>query len=440
MEAIGGDKMTLIMTERWLAALFVQVSEQDGIGKVVSKMLSFDGSEMYADPVQPDLVGKKFSEIAVHYPQSVLLGSMTPAGDLEFGHYEDYTLKEGHELLMLSDGSRDDRTWQEGSFSGTRDIKRIAGIRTPNLHAKDPSMETILVVGWGTTIGPLLIELDQRVLQGTRTVVVSPKPEAKRQEALSRTQRRWNRKIENMAIEHVVGQLGSPTVWDRLPADLTMDKFTRIFILGDDSASDTRHADACTIAAILHIRHLLSLTSTGAEPPIIPEIQDPRSQDLCSICRVSNFISSSVMPVQAMSQVAYQPKLRNVFRSFISVDGQIGIHIAVIEDYLPEGAAIPCALSFMDIQSIVCQTGHVLIGWGRVRKEVHSARSFEEYLFKNLNAASLEWELNPHDKMTKVPWGIDDRVVIMCEHNRESRPPSVNPSREGTSRTRTASK
>lgn len=109
IEALGGDKMTTVMTDRWLAKLFVQVSEHEGIGSIVKQILSFDGSEMYVVSLPDRLVGTSLAEIATYYPKGVVLGFVPreKGCHVNFGHYEEHKLPPGHDLLLLADSDAD---------------------------------------------------------------------------------------------------------------------------------------------------------------------------------------------------------------------------------------------------------------------------------------------------------------------------------------------
>lgn len=284
----------------------------------------------------------------------------------------------------------------------------------PRLLGHEP--EIILVVGWSLLIGPMLVQVDIEVHKGTRVICMSPLPVEERQEIVSRAERRWQHKLENITLEHVQGMLGSPTVWDRLP--MRLEEASRIFILADSAASDKRHADACTVAAVMQARHILSERGVEKQIPIVPEIQDPRTEKLCKICNISSFVDSSGMPVQVLAAVCFQPRLREVLRRVVGDDEAVGYSIRSLSDYLPDGAQLPESLNFVQIHQIVAQTDDVVIGWSWEDDYSHANLDFATAMsaYEGRGSECLKWELNPADKAAMRQWSSSDRICVLGPH------------------------
>lgn len=412
LEKIGGPRTDIVMTDRWLARLFMQVSQQVGLGDIINKTLSFHGSSMFIVPVPPQLAGHKFADVAWHYPNAVPLGTITAKHVATLAHVEDRVLQNGEDLIMLSNSKVEASQCQVERFCTAPHIEGRTHSLSPRQFGVEP--EIIIVVGWGDLIGPFLVQVDLEVHPGTRVITVSPTPLEEIKEHLGRVQRRWEHKFTNATLEHVTGMLGSPTVWDRLPVPL--EQASRIFILADQSAEDLRHADACTIAAVIQVRHLLSEKNIKKHIPIIPEIKDPRTEHLCRICNISSYVDSSGMPVQVLAAVSVEPRLRLALRNLVGDDGEVSYGIRGIQDYLPEWKEPPESISFMQAQGLVNQAGDVLIGW---------SWDAEPEMDKEFSAAMVEihgemksvtWDLNPKDKSVMRPWKRSDRIAIIGYH------------------------
>jgi len=418
LEQIGGDQTSFVMMERWLAKMSLQVSQQPGLGAIISSAFSFDGSEMYITDIPDRLVGKTLTDIGVYFPKAVVAGSINAANEIKIGHCEDHTLKKGDELIMFCENMEDSGHCTNEPYHAPLPVPE--GIRMPPKPKFHSSPEKILIVGWGTYLGALLVEIDKHVCKGTRITIVSPKEENGRASHLERSQRRWQHKFKNISFDHVVGMLGSPTVWDRLPCPVW--EFSCVFLLADLGTSDAREADACTIVAAVHLRSLLTEAPRvkGGPPPhiqIVPELKDPRSEHLARICNLTDSLDSAGMPVQVMAALSVQPRLRTLMRDLVGDEGPLKFYIRRLDEYLPENQTLPSHLSFIQAQAIVAVTGGVLVAWSDRDKEMETNKfvmELETQVFhQDRVEPHIEWIFNPHNKTEQRPWSAIDRLAVL---------------------------
>jgi len=411
LQKIGGPRTHIVMTDRWLSKLFCQVSHQPALGDIVKSTFSFNGPTMFIEPIPEHFIGHHFSELAWHYPRAIPLGTIT--GDKPMlAHAEERTLSKGEDLIILAHGESDARAWQKEKICETLAMEaRVTAVSPRNYGDK---AENILLVGWGHLIGPFLVQLDSELHAGSRVIIVSPQPVPERESHIARVQRRWQYEFKKCTFDHVQGMLGSPTVFDRLPVDLA--EISRIFILGDEAASDMRHADACTIAAVVQLRHIMALKGIKANIPIIPEIKDPRTEQLCKICNISSFVDSSGMPVQVLATVSVNPRLKLALEDLVGDEAEVGYAIRKLQDYLPPWKDPPPTISFMQAQGLVSQKGDVLLGWSWPYEDDQDTEFSEGMADYVGNHVPLTWDLNPRSKTTERPWSKSDSIVVLGYH------------------------
>lgn len=421
LEKIGGSQTDIIMTERWISRLLLQVSQQDGLGVIVDETFSFKGATLYIHPLPPHLIGKEFSELAWHYQDAIPIGTISKNGNkcLLGNCHDRKTFTGGQEIIFLSHDAAGAANASEQKFcepqtprSAERHLKAAKRAVTPRLRGDEP--EIIILVGWSLLIGPLLVQMDTELHAGTRVICMSPMPLEEREEIVRRAERRWQHPLEKIKLEHVYGMLGSPTVWDRLP--MPLEEASRIFILADSQADDTRHADACTVAAVVQVRHMLAEKNITKYIPIVPEVQDPRTEKLCEICNISSYVDSSGMPVQVLATVALEPRLRPALRDLAGDDGNVGYSIRSLQDYLVPGSKLPERVTFMQLHALICQTEDILIGWSWPQdrgRETEFSAAMEAY---EGVCSVLKWDLNPANKTTERVWTSSDRLCILGPH------------------------
>jgi hypothetical protein len=381
----------------------------------------------------------------------VPIGTIAEDGKAVLGHASDRCLAEGEEIILLAP-REETLSYKVEKFCKTTPQPGRSRAKQP-VTKLGMEPEVIIVYGWGALIGPFLVQLDIEICAGSKIVVVSPKGIEEREDMLARFERRWQHKFVNK-IENLQGLLGSPTVWQRLP--INIQDASRVFLLADEQAPDPRHADACTIAAVVQLRALLRERGVSRDVPITPEIQDPRTEFLCRVCGISSYVDSSGMPVQVVASVCMAPRLREVMRILVGSDSEVGYCIHTMSDYLPDGMQEPHMINFMEAQEIVSQAGDVLIGWtvdtsdkGKIsfdteiqEKEVMKhglggpgqspttrRKSTTEFLHDNQAARDLaaqfqttgeslniSWVTNPDDKLTQRPWSSIHRLCVIGYH------------------------
>jgi len=432
-EQVGGPTTDIVLLDRFLAKLMVQCTRQWGLGSIVGQTFGFEGSEFYIRPVPQHLVGCSFSVASFYYPGAVLCGIIH---DVEGGKGPvkrtvemcprmTRELQAGEEFVLLAEDSA-------SAWPSNKPSKRPPSLMT-EVDAHEPLShrehlpEHIMILGWNEMLGVMLLELDLMVAKGTEVLILAPKPADERDSLIDKVQHRWDTKLKNITkFHHIVGQLGSRFQLDELPTPI--EDASRIFILADEDAPDPQYCDACTVATILQIRDILLNKGLGRDIPIIPEIRDALTENICVSVKASDFIDSSGLPAQVLAMMAYQPRIADVLEEIISENGSVSFAIRKLDKYcLP----VPEKISFFQARDIVAQAGDALVGWSvpaalRHDEELLHAdgaqgcfhRKMDEILHKvHPESTSLEWIINPQSKNDVREWSAeDDRVVVLTPY------------------------
>lgn len=431
-EEIGGPTTDMVLLDRFLAKLMVQCTRQWGLGSIVGQTFGFEGSEFYIRPVPKHLVGSSFSVASFYYPGAVLCGIICASGSprgsqrrVEMCPKMTRELREGEEFVLLAEDSvhawpTDTPCKRPPSLLNELDVPRA-------LSHRDHHAEHIFILGWNEIIGVMLLELDNMVGPGTEVMILAPKPAHVRPAFIEKVQHRWDTTLRNITkFHHIEGTLGSRFQLDELPTPI--EDASRIFILADEDAPDNKYADACTVATILQIRDILLKKGRGNDIPIIPEIRDTLTENICVSVKASDFIDSSGLPAQVLAMMAYQPRIADVLEEIISENGSVSFAIRKLDKYcLP----VPSELSFFQARDIVAQSGDALVGWSLPLAQRHDEellhgqgeqgcfhRKMHEILHKvHPDSTSLEWQINPEDKSHVREWSIeDDRLVVLTPY------------------------
>lgn len=451
----GGVKTDVVMLDEFMGKLMVQCSSHQGLGGVVSGTFGFGGSEFYVAQAPEHILGKTFSDAALHFPSAVLCGVMCGNGpspcdpkasnsstemDQDFCNLcpgSDYRLRHGDDLVLLAEDT-----------NGTEALKKPSKPPAPLVHLANthrsprPSPhldvkgkpETVLIMGWNDCAGLMVLELDLVVPSGSTIIMVSPKTAAEREEELLKTYKRNKRSLEHVtSIVQCVGPLGSKHVLEELPVPLH--QASRIFILADEECVNTLHADTCSMQVLMQIRDMLKERpkqpdSHGGPPPrisLIPEIRDAESELHCHMIKAADFIDTSGLPSQVMAMIAFQPRIAPVLDQILSTSG-VSFATRTLQDYIQPGTEPPPSISFFQVQDLAGYSGDVVVGWS-VPMDDEDAASFgnnegigEFHLTIQEQTSCVadmrKWELNPEDKFGTRPWcATRDSLVVLCAGN-----------------------
>jgi hypothetical protein len=432
-EQIGGNITDIVLLDRFLAKLMVQCTRQWGLGSIVGNTFGFDGSEFYIRPVPDNLVGCSFSVASFYYPGAVLCGIIHDVeGELpqkrtvEMCPKMTRELNAGEEFVLLAEDSA--HAWPVNKPC-KRPPSLLNEIETRRpLSVREHLPEHIIIIGWNEIVGVMLIELDQMVAEGTEVLILAPKDAQMRDKFIDKVQHRWDTTLKHISkFHHIVGQLVSRFQLDELP--IPIEDASRIFILADEDAPDPQYADACTVATILQIRDiLLRKGHVGKDIPIIPEIRDALTENICVSVKASDFIDSSGLPAQVLAMMAYQPRIADVLEEIISENGSVSFAIRKLENYCEP---VPTEISFFQARDIVAQAGDALVGWSVPTSQRHDEellhadgaqgcfhRKMHEILHTvHPDSVSLEWVINPQNKNEKREWSAaEDRVVVLTPY------------------------
>lgn len=444
-EEIGGEDLDIVMTDRWMAKLFVQCSQQRGLGAVISNTFSFRGCQFYIKPVPDQLVGLEFLEASRYYKNAVPIGVLKEDGYCSFGPgpvMERRMLHAGEELVLLADSDTHaealPETFCEELPKNLSSRSHRGGEASEVAVGTERAPETIIIIGWSSLVGVLLVELDRVLPAGSRAIILASVDLDHRNYVVKRAQSRWQRPLTNITdINHVHGVVGSRFQLEQL----AIKDASRIFILSDQE-SDIKNADGLTVVAIMQIRDIMANSNMTSNIPIVPEIRDNKTESQCKRCSISDYVDSSDLPIQVLTAIALEPKRKLVLKDILSEDGTVNFSVRLLQDYMDPADPVPSRLSFLDAQAYASNFGDTVVGWSVVEAEepppvisrrsshiresnIEAARSSRKqkdtfrdkmsnmYIQAHSVPPPPDWEFNPADKVGQRPWKDTDLLVVL---------------------------
>ncbi|XP_048226641.1 ion channel CASTOR isoform X4 [Ricinus communis] len=274
------------------------------------------------------------------------------------------------------------------------------------------STERVLFCGWRRDMEDMIMVLDAFLAFGSELWMFNDVPEKEREKKLIDGGLDLTRLV-NISLVHREGN----AVIRRHLESLPLESFDSILILADESVEDSAiQADSRSLATLLLIRDIQAkrlpyreamatqvhrgsfsqgswigeMQQASDKSVIISEILDPRTKNLLSMSKISDYVLSNELVSMALAMVAEDRQINDVLEELFAEEGN-EMHIRQADLYLREGEE----LSFYEILLRARQRREIVIG----------------YQLANAERAVI----NPPAKSERRKWKLKDVFVVIAE-------------------------
>ena len=398
IEAVGGDKIQIVVAETFLARLMVQTARQSGLAQVYGELLSFVGEEFYLVPVPRALVGKTFGDAWKMLGTTVVSG-LEPAQRSPNDRYsvllappDDRTLVEGDQLLVFLADDEDCPKPAPLKYDDTLPA------RSREIAKAKP--ERFLLIGYEDDMGEMLEEMDLYVAKGSQAVVMTSLPTAECEQRLGPSLRR----LRKLSVRFEQGDSTSQHDLELVCGE----GFDAEILIADEARGQTPDdSDARTLMSLLLLRKLAQRDGKVSTRRVISEIRNPSTKELVSVTDVGDFVVSDELVSNFLAQVAERREIADVWEDLCHSEGH-EIYLKPSFRYVAPGEDV----TFADITARARKRGEVALGWMRAADEAE--------------VRTHGIVINPADKHQKLGLRPDDRIIVIAENDdAEPRPESV---------------
>ncbi|KAK1413630.1 hypothetical protein QVD17_35406 [Tagetes erecta] len=437
VKLVGGDLVETVVAHDVIGRLMIQCARQPGLAQVWEDILGFENCEFYIKR-WPQLDGMQFEDVLISFPDAIPCGvkSVSSGGKIILNPDDSYVLQEGDEVLVIAEDddtyapvplptvkeapfihiSRPARKPQKILLCGwRRDIDDMIVVWRGNLPKAlfvPNSLEKILLCGWRRDIEDMITVLDAFLAPGSELWLFNDVIEGVREQKLID----GGLDIERLMNITLVHREGNAVIRRNLES-LPLESFDSILILADESVEDSAiQADSRSLATLLLIRDIQAkrlpfreakasqgrkgsfsqgswigeMQQASDKSVIISEILDPRTKNLLSMSRISDYVLSNELVSMALAMVAEDRQINDVLEELFAEEGN-EMHIRQADLYIEEGEE----LSFYEILLRARQRREIVIG----------------YRSSNVEKAVI----NPPGKMEKRRWSAKDVFVVIAE-------------------------
>ncbi|XP_020261461.1 probable ion channel CASTOR isoform X1 [Asparagus officinalis] len=404
VKLVGGDLVETVVAHDVIGRLMIQCARQPGLAQIWEDILGFENCEFYIKR-WPQLDGMQFEDILISFPDAIPCGIKVAScgGKIILNPDDSYVLQEGDEVLVIAE--------DDDSYAPTT-LPMVCGGYLPKDFIVPKSHERILLCGWRRDMENIIMVLDAFLAPDSELWMFNDVPENERERKLVDGGLDFSR-LENITL---VNREGNAVIRRHLES-LPLESFDSILILADESVEDSAiQADSRSLATLLLIRDiqakrlpykeaLISHVDRGSfsqgswigemqqasdRSVIISEILDPRTKNLLSVSKISDYVLSNELVSMALAMVAEDRQINDVLEELFAEEGN-ELQIRPADLYLREEEE----MNFYEIILRARQRKEIVIGY-RFENEEHAV-------------------INPPNKEVRRKWSAKDVFVVIAE-------------------------
>nr|XP_011457298.1 PREDICTED: ion channel CASTOR-like isoform X2 [Fragaria vesca subsp. vesca] len=418
VKLVGGDLVETVVAHDVIGRLMIQCARQPGLAQIWEDILGFENCEFYIKR-WPQLDGMHFEDVLISFPDAIPCGVKVASlgGRIILNPDDSYVLQEGDEVLVIAE---DDDTYAPAELpmfnkvkineklSGTEAVEKVKEASFIQISRTARKPQKILLCGWRRDIDDMLVVLDAFLAPGSELWMFNEVAEKERKKKLIDGGLEINRLV-NISL---VDREGNAVIRRHLES-LPLQSFDSILILADESVEDSAiQADSRSLATLLLIRDIQAkrlpmvthvergsfsqsswigeMQQASDKSVIISEILDPRTKNLLSMSKISDYVLSNELVSMALAMVAEDRQINDVLEELFAEEGN-ELQIRQGDLYLHEDEE----LSFYEVLLRARQRREVMIG----------------YRLADAERAVI----NPPAKTERRRWSVKDVFVVIAE-------------------------
>jgi ion channel POLLUX/CASTOR len=374
---VGGDELTLIVSNDVIARIAVQTCLQSGLTAVYNQLLDFSNEEIYIQKIQ-SLQEQTFKDALFAFEQVAVMGIQRANGIILLNPKENTKIKEGDRIIYIAE---DD--YALPPVTPQTELVQAQCIR-PNDEAQERKTKKVLILGWNTQGATIVRELDNYVVPGSELLIMADEVSSIKQEIFSLPD------LDNLTINLLQGDITDRRVLN----EINLPEFHNVMVLSYSQKMALQDADANTLVTLIHLRDIKR--QRNANFTIVSEMLDIKNRTLAEVAKPDDFIISDHIISLIISQVAENKELKLVYDELFDSHG-CEIYLKPVTGYLQDFENV----NFYTVIQAALQHKETAIGY-----RVYADGSNPQKGYGII--------LNPK-KSDYITFSPDDKVVVLAE-------------------------
>ncbi len=373
---VGGDELTLLVSNDVIARIAVQTALQSGLSIVYNKLLEFREIKLYLKNI-PELYNQKFKDALYMFDNASVIGIFRFNGLMLLNPALNASIREGDKLILFAQNENDLK-------KADPSLKLIDESILAEKKEADNNPEKTLILGWNIGIDIAIKEMDNYIVSGSELCIASDETE-KLEKIIQPIM-----PLKNLQISFKNADIMQRKVLN----SLDINQYDHVMILSNNETMDLQEIDAQTLVTLMHLRQIKEEKKGNYN--IVSEMLDIKNRALAEIANADDFIISDHIISLIISQLARNRELSLVFDELFDSKGS-EIYLKSINLYLKELKET----NFYTILRACSERGEVAIGY-RLTKDAKNSK------------ANYGVVLNP-DKSQMIQFSEEDKIIVLAK-------------------------
>ncbi|MDO5476740.1 MAG: hypothetical protein Q4F43_06470 [Eubacteriales bacterium] len=399
---VKNDRLELLMMENTISKIMTQTCRQNGMSRVFTEILDFEGDEFYiADPEQneslyEEMRGRSIREINRFLPEAVAIGVVRSDGTTVIDEPDAVTLEQGGRLIILQEND-------DPVVMGAEE----KGICPPPALQYQSEPASVLIIGCNEKLPYILREMSECLSPGTIIHLASDPDELDQWLTDQMIEEMLEKGIDfSVCIQR--GEGTEESVSKGVKREAVINKHKTLYRLLSACrpshvlylASDTMEDDKADERALKILLYCKDYQETHPEENfgITCEMRKISNQQLAQGTMDSDFVISHNIASLMMAQIAKTRELMKVFEIILSNEG-FEVYIKPAKYYF--SAQSGEEIDFYAVQEAVADKGEIFLGYKKKMPDGYDIV---------LNPAKLE-----NGKRTGIIFTEEDELVVLAE-------------------------
>jgi hypothetical protein len=324
----------IVSSSDFISKTMVQCARYPGYAEVYNELFA-SGKFLIEICTIPNLDGVLFGNLASAFNNGAVLGvSWTdqkagedPRRASVLNPEPDYDLTDDDEIIVLKGIDSPLESVDLDSFSSWEE--------PPERETTRPNVKKVLILAYNANLGLIVSELANHAASDISVVVACA--DAKSSEALVRA------RYSDLLSGHLTLSFTEFDLAEAWRLDgIRPWEFDVIFIVADE-VDKTIDADSKTIMLLLLLGEIENKQNNGAFPPVVAELLNSESKQLCVGTPLTDaIVSTEILSIQ-LAQLVREPFLETLYKELLNAGG-IEIGLRPIEHYVKLGAPVSIAV------------------------------------------------------------------------------------------------
>ncbi|KAB2092129.1 hypothetical protein ES319_A02G007800v1 [Gossypium barbadense] len=301
VKLVGGELVETVVAHDVIGRLMIQCARQPGLAQIWEDILGFENCEFYIKR-WPQLDGMQFEDVLISFPDAIPCGVKVASrgGKIILNPEDSYVLQGGDEVLVIAE---DDDTYAPGALPMVWRGSLAGDFIVPKLTEK------ILLCGWRRDMEDMIMVLDAFLAPGSELWMFNEVVESERERKLIDGGLDLSRLV-NITLVHREGN----AVIRRHLESLPLESF--------DSAKRLPYREAMVTrgqrGSFSRGSWIGEMQQASDRSVIISEILDPRTKNLLSMSKISDYVLSNELVSMALAMVAEDRQINDVLEELFA--------------------------------------------------------------------------------------------------------------------------